>query len=41
MRTVPEKAEIKEKEKIIAEKLKKVSEAKKEESKLRLWGGPN
>ena len=41
MRTAPEKAEIEEKEKIIAEKLKKVSEAKKEESKLRLWGGPN
>ena len=38
MRTVPEKVEIEEKEKIIAETLKKVSEAKKEESNLRLWG---
>ena len=37
MRTAPEKAEIEEKEKIIAETLKKVSEAKKEESNLWLW----
>ena len=38
MRTAPEKAQIEEREKIIAETLKKVSEAKKEESNLRLWG---
>ena len=36
MRAVPEKREIEEKEKIIADTLKKVSEAKKEESSLQL-----
>ena len=39
MRTAPEKAEIEEKEKIIAETLKKVSEAKKRREQLTALGG--
>ena len=40
MRTVREKAEIEEKEKIIAEKIKKVSEAKKKRANYG-FGRPN
>ena len=39
MRTEPEKAKIEEKEKIIAETLKKVSEAKKRREQLTALGG--
>ena len=39
MRNAPEKAEIEEKEKIIAETLKKVSEAKKRREQLKALGG--
>ena len=39
MRTAPEKAEIEEKEKIIPETLKKVSEAKKRREQLTALGG--
>ena len=39
MRTAPEKVEIEEKEKIIAETLKKVSEAKKRREQLTALGG--